>query len=409
MNPRAMPARVADGAITAGYRRSWFLHLAQLLQASTIKRMAQIEMHMPTHALWYSLALRCAALASLFCLAAVPAAARTRGNPPSHAPRTAWVAVSVATLWSSPDSPRPIDRPALTNPVDISKWLADMSVKQRAWLSRHNTTQTQTLYGHKVYILAEQGAWDEVAVPGQSSPKNPLGYPGWVPKIQLVESAPFAAAVRAHPFALVDSAPTVWLYDDPQLAHQFLRISFNTRLPVLARRGNAIEVATPTGQPKWLAASSASVYRSLGDIPHPTAADLTRTGRMFMGLPYLWGGRSGFAYDCSGFTGSIYQSHGILLPRDASAQAADTRGLKLDRADHKLEAGTLMFYADDHGTGHVYHVAMYIGDGKMMEAYDSSTPIRTTKVRFERDYWGAVRILGTPAAATSPPAHAPAH
>lgn len=317
---------------------------------------------------------------------------------PSNNHPVAWVNVSVATLWSSPSSPRPVDHPALTHPVHISQWLADMTSRQRAWLSGHNATQTQVLYGHKVYVLEEKGKWDKIAVPGQPTPKNPLGYPGWVPKVQLVTSSQYEAAKQEHPFAVVDAAPTVWLYNGRQLAGKFMRISFNTRLPVLAQRDGAIEVATPADGPKWLAAKDVSVYDSFADIPRPTAAELIKTGKMFMGLPYLWGGRSGFAYDCSGFTASIYQSHGIIIPRDASGQAAFDKGTKINKVNHQLRPGTLMFYAHDHGTGGVYHVAMYIGDGRMMESYDSSTPIRTTKARFGKNYWGAMRVLHAPVA-----------
>ncbi len=314
---------------------------------------------------------------------------------PGATPPTAFVDVSVATLWNSPDSPRPVDAPSLTNPVHIQKWLDDMTVKQRAWFGEHNILETQALYGHKVYILQQKGDWVQVAVPDQTSPKNPLGYPGWVPKVQIVHSPHFAALQAGKPFAVVDSAPTVWLYGDQGLTKKFLRISFNTRLPVLARRGDAIEVATPTAGPKWLSAKSASVYEKFSDIPKPTPADLVKTARMFLGKPYLWGGRSGFAYDCSGFVGSIYQSHGIMIPRDAGAQGLHGKGVKV--SGHPSRVGTLMFYAHDHGKGGIYHVTMYIGDGKMAEAYAAGTPVRITKARYGDNYWGAERILGTPA------------
>src|SRR5690625_124436 len=312
-------------------------------------------------------------------------------------PQTAWVDVSVSTLWSSPDAPRPMDRPALTNPVHMRQWLDSMSSKQKSWLSSHNATQTQVLYGHKVYVLKRQGDWVKIAVPGQMTPKNPLGYPGWVPAVQITRAPEYAALKKSHAFAVVDAAPTVWLYNGKKLADTYLRISFNTRLPVLAQTDKAIKVATPDDGPKWLAADSVSVYKSFADIPAPTAADLIKTGKMFMGLPYLWGGRSGFAYDCSGFTGSIYQGHGILIPRDASAQAAWNQGQRI--SGDQLQPGTLMFYARDHGKGHVHHVGMYIAHDRMMEAYNSATPVRTTKARFGEEYWGARRVL--PGAAAS--------
>src|ERR1700754_4010593 len=107
--------------------------------------------------------IRRAAIAAGACLAGLaglawPAAAST--------PPTAFVDVSVATVWTSPDSPRPVDRPALTNPVDLDGWLSSMTLAQKLDLTAGNRTQTQALYGQQVYVLATQGDWAEVAVPG---------------------------------------------------------------------------------------------------------------------------------------------------------------------------------------------------------------------------------------------------
>ena len=50
-------------------------------------------------------------------------------------------------------------------------------------------------------------------------------------------------------------------------------------------------------------------------------ADVIEMGMMFLGLPYLWGGLSGFGFDCSGFMYSIFKANGYTLPRDAKDQA----------------------------------------------------------------------------------------
>ena len=113
------------------------------------------------------------------------AGAATPGSSAAASPPSAYVDVSVATVWTAPTSPRPVDHPALTNPVNIPRWLSDMSLADKLGLTNDNLTQTQALYGNRVYILAKQAGWDEVAVPGQPTPKNPLGYPGWVPSVQL--------------------------------------------------------------------------------------------------------------------------------------------------------------------------------------------------------------------------------
>lgn len=333
--------------------------------------------------------IRAAAVVAAACVAGLVGLAGVGTAAPT--PATAFVDVSVATVWTSPASPRPIDHPALTNPVDIEGWLGSMTTAQKVDLTSGNRTQTQALYGQQVHVLATQGDWDEIAVPGQPTPKNALGYPGWVPKAQLDASAPGFAALSGRSFALVDRAATAWLYDDPLLARHHLRLSVNTRLPVLARTGHAILVATPDAGPKWLSTKDATVYRGDADIPYPTGAELVRFAETFVGQPYLWAGRSGFAFDCSGFTSTIYQTHGITIGRDSGVQAEQSGGTPVARND--LRPGVLLFYADDNGTGSIFHVAMYAGHGHMVEAFDAATPVRVTPVRFGSDYWGAERYL----------------
>ena len=317
---------------------------------------------------------------------------------PGQPPPSAFVAVSVATVWTTPQSPRPVDHPALTNPVDIRRWLSDMTPAEQETLTSDNVTQTQALFGDRVFVVGQQGDWDEVLVPGQPTPKNALGYPGWIPKAQLATDAGYGALKDHASFALADRGTTTWLYRDSQLSDHDLEISTNTGLPVLNRTDTAIRVATPDRGPRWLDARTVALYEKPADIAHPTGADLVRYAAAFVNVPYLWGGRAGFGFDCSGFTSTIYQVHGITLPRDADAQAADGQGRAIDTS--ALQPGDLLFYShgskDPGNPEEIYHVAMYSGNGEMIEAFDSTTPVRTTPVRLDTDYWGARRYLDQP-------------
>jgi cell wall-associated NlpC family hydrolase len=332
-----------------------------------------------------------------FTLAVAPAGQASAAPAPQSAggieqvaasPPVGYVDVSVATVWTSPSSPRPLDKPALGNPVHIPRWLAAMNPAQKRWLITHNATQTQALYGQPVDIIGQRGRWDEVAVPGQPTPKNPLGYPGWVPKVQLVSAPVYGRLLASRPSVLVNTARTARLRRTAGTRGS-LRVSFATRLPLLSRGPGGYRVATPSGGAGWIPAADATLYTS--GIPAPTGADLVATAKMFRGVPYLWAGRSGYAFDCSGFTSALYQAYGITIPRDADAQALDGGATRVSRAD--LRPGDILFYASG---GSIYHDALYIGGGRAIEAGlpgGSMPPITISAHIFGPGYWGAVRYL----------------
>ncbi|WP_102335636.1 C40 family peptidase [Salimicrobium jeotgali] len=295
-----------------------------------------------------------------------------------------YVDVSVATLWSEPAETRDVDAPAISNPVDMWEWTESMTYEQKLGLV--GKLQTQALYGQKVTILEEKGDWVKVAVHGQPTPKNELGYPAWMPKEQLADEKRYSTLKDKKPFALVTS-PTAHLYDDKNRKKEFKEISFNTKLPVVTQAGDSMLVVTPSDGMKWINEEDASVYESEDEIPEADGEDLVETGKQFLGLPYLWAGASGFGFDCSGFTHTIFKSHGITIPRDSSVQAEN--GTPVAKED--LQEGDLLFFAYDEGEGYVHHVGMYIGDGEMIHSPNSASTVEIIDV-FESDY--AVEFAG---------------
>jgi gamma-D-glutamyl-L-lysine dipeptidyl-peptidase len=200
-----------------------------------------------------------------------------------------YISVSVATLWTNPHKPRPVDEPALTNPVHIEEWLDDMTVKQFLDLTDDSRTQAQALYGNQIYILQSNDGWYEIAVPGQPTPKNTLGYPGWVPACQISFDTNFGNLQSSLPFAQVDNAPWTGIYRDADMIDKIMDISYDTKLPVMEQYGTSIQVAVPGGGLVYVSAVDATVYDSRAAIPYPTGEDLAAAGSMFLGRPYLWG------------------------------------------------------------------------------------------------------------------------
>ncbi|MEJ8277969.1 C40 family peptidase [Pseudonocardia spirodelae] len=305
---------------------------------------------------------------------AVPA-----GTAHAAGPERAVVAVSVATVWTSPASPRPSDRAAVSAPADPAAWLAAMSVDERRELTTASRTQTQALLGTEVLVTARRDGWAQVVVPGQPSVKDPRGYPGWVPAAQLVTDPAFAALPAS---GTVDGTATTWLYRDTARTQRLREVSAGTRLPVLARAGDVVRVALPGGEQAWAAAA----HVREGAPAAPTGQALVRTARLFLDRPYLWGGRSGFGPDCSGLTGLVHALHGVTIGRDASDQARGGRPVARDA----LRPGDLLFWGSP-----ATHVALYAGDGMMIEAFDATTPVRLTPVRFDGTFSGARRHLTT--------------
>jgi cell wall-associated NlpC family hydrolase len=273
---------------------------------------------------------------------------------------SAWINVSVARLWDSPSAPWRVDGPALERPVRFRAWLRALSLSQRRALDQRS--QSEALLGDRVVVLRLRPHWAKVVVPSQPSPKDPRGYPGWVPRRQLTATPP----VRTRQLATV-VARTAWLRRDDAAASRLVEISFGTRLPVVGRVTGFVRVRNPRGVVRRITASAVTVHDRGTPARAPSRSSIVATAKSFLGLPYLWGGLSGFGLDCSGLTWLDYRVHGIRIPRDALPQSQHGRRVTT-RAP-----GDLLFYA---GSGPVHHVSMYVGDGQMIHAPRTGQPVQ---------------------------------
>lgn len=111
-----------------------------------------------------------------------------------------------------------------------------------------------------------------------------------------------------------------------------------------------------------------------------TKENLIKTAFMYLNAPYLWGGKTPFGIDCSGFTQMVYKLNGFSLLRDASQQA--TQGLALSFIEES-EPGDLAFF--DNNEGNIIHVGIIMEDNYIIHAHG--------KVRIDRlDHSGIYNI-----------------
>lgn len=122
----------------------------------------------------------------------------------------------------------------------------------------------------------------------------------------------------------------------------------------------------------WSSASTASNAGSTDTGASSSSSDssLVSTARSYIGSPYVMGGTSPSGFDCSGFVQYVHAQHGKDIPRTTTQQQAAATPVS------NPQPGDIVFFGDD-----AYHNGIYVGDGKIIDAGNSDSPVQ------ERDIW----------------------
>lgn len=112
------------------------------------------------------------------------------------------------------------------------------------------------------------------------------------------------------------------------------------------------------------------------------ASTAIATAQSYLGVPYVWGGESYGGVDCSGLTMLAWGSAGVDLPHLSRAQYSYGTHVPIG----SMEAGDLIFWSSNGSQSGIYHVAIYLGGGQMIEAPTFGVPVRITGVYS----WGSI-------------------
>jgi peptidoglycan DL-endopeptidase CwlO len=164
-------------------------------------------------------------------------------------------------------------------------------------------------------------------------------------------------------------------------------------------RGAAVEplvtVVTRPGAPEVGTIPSSTAVSGTAT----TAAQLTtalRAAESRRGLPYVWGAAGPVAFDCSGLVQWSFAQAGVSMPRVAADQARAGVALPVSQ----LQPGDLLFYhTDPTDPGYISHVAIYLGNGWMIQAPQPGMDVQIVPASFDSQFAGAIRVYPRIAAA----------
>jgi hypothetical protein len=202
---------------------------------------------------------------------------------------------------------------------------------------------TQLLFGEHFQILEVRDSWCHIKIAYDD-------YDCWIDKKQFLP-------IEKHTFDILSSSENycsnelVQIIMDNRTSILFPIIMAST-LPNFDKIECIVENQNYTYEGAYIT----------GRLPFEKIGIL-ETAMMYLNTPYLWGGKTPFGIDCSGFTQMVFKINGIKLNRDAYQQAEQGETLSFVE---EAEPGDLAFFDNDEGK--IVHVGIVMDDNKIIHA-----------------------------------------
>jgi len=216
------------------------------------------------------------------------------------------------------------------------------SVPLRAEPSDRSEMVNQVLFGEHFAVLDTQKNWVRIRLSHDS-------YEGWMDAKQV-------SPLSEEQFNRFNSAPLITLSNE--LVDLVIDDSERARFPIW------IGSTLPHYEGGKFQLGE-DLFGFQGDVVASSQQKelLVENAFMYLHAPYLWGGRTPFGIDCSGFTQMVYRLNGIAIPRDASQQAEIGQ---IHSFLEECEPGDLAFFDNDEGA--IIHVGILLGNNKIIHA-----------------------------------------
>jgi peptidoglycan DL-endopeptidase CwlO len=143
------------------------------------------------------------------------------------------------------------------------------------------------------------------------------------------------------------------------------------------------------------AGSAGAGSAAAAETPAAALDTMLRAAMSRRGLPYVWGAAGPTSFDCSGLVQWSFAQAGIVMPRVAADQALSGPAVPVGQ----LEPGDLLFYhTDPTAPQYISHVAIYLGNGWMIQAPEPGMDVEVVPAAFGPEFAGAIRVSPAQAA-----------
>ncbi len=262
-----------------------------------------------------------------------------------------------------------------------------ISVANLREIPRHSSQLvSQMILGTPVKILKTDGDWSLVQCPDR--------YIGWTNNSSLTNLSveEFQNWKGSKRVIILKDA---WLSDEQGMV--VCDMVKGSIVELIEKDNSEYKLALPDGRQGKVSDDSLMDFETWLNNIDLNPNTLVEDAKNLLGLPYLWGGTSSKALDCSGFIKTIYFLNGYVLMRDASQQINYGEGIDLNI--DKLKQGDLLFFGNKEAHK-VTHVGMYIGNHEFIHAsgFVMINSLDSTRVNFSKDrllsWLGAQRYVG---------------
>ncbi len=223
---------------------------------------------------------------------------------------------------------------------------------------------TQTLMGMPLRILEKRGGWARTMTPegyiawvtsGSIQPMNEAEFNDWLdaPKMVVTTHYTLFRELPSHNSAVVSDG--VW----------------GNIVCAQGRLGSFYKIILPNGKIAYVNSSDVEPFDKWLEGRDPSPENIVATAKQFAGFPYMWGGTSIKAMDCSGFTKTVFYLNGVIIERDASQQAKTGVDVDISEGFDNLNPGDLIFFgskATEQRGERITHVGIYISNGEFIHA-----------------------------------------